>query len=95
MLCFRFDLIQHSMCECGHGLDAFGTHLVCCAFGSQQITIDDTIQDIMYSLARKSGHIVLKEWWYALTSRVSLQIDLYMTREDQVFVVDVVVTNPT
>jgi hypothetical protein len=28
-------------------------------------------------------------------SRVSLQIDFYMTREDQVFVVDVVVINPT
>jgi hypothetical protein len=60
MLCFRFDLIQHLMCECGHGLDAFGTHLICCAFGSQRIAIDDTIQDIMYSLAWKSGHIVLK-----------------------------------
>jgi len=28
-------------------------------------------------------------------SRVSLQADLYMIREDQVFVVDVVVINPT
>jgi hypothetical protein len=35
MLHFRFSLIQHStfsllMCECGHRLDAFGTHLTCC-----------------------------------------------------------------
>jgi hypothetical protein len=32
MLCFHFDLIHHLasslfMCECGHGLDASGTHL--------------------------------------------------------------------
>jgi hypothetical protein len=37
VLCFRFDFIQlltssFFMCECGHGLNASGTHLVCCPF---------------------------------------------------------------
>jgi hypothetical protein len=36
---FHLGLIQPSACslltcECGHGLDAFNTHLVCCSFGS-------------------------------------------------------------
>ncbi len=31
----------------------------------------------------------------ALTSRISLQANFYMTREDWVFIVNVVVTNPT
>ncbi len=65
MLCFHFDLIYPSTsslftCECGHRLDAFGTHLVHCPFGGQWITTHDTIQDIMYALARKSGHVVWK-----------------------------------
>jgi len=47
----------------------------------------------MYVLTQKSGHIVWREWWFALTSIVSLQADLYITRKDQVSVVDVVVTN--
>ncbi len=38
--------------------------------------------------------VVWRERWYALTSRVSLQ-DLYMTWENQVFVVDVVVIDLT
>jgi len=38
MLCFHLGLIQPStysflMCECGHGLDAFGMHLTHCLFG--------------------------------------------------------------
>jgi hypothetical protein len=70
-------------------------HLACCSFGRQQIATHDAIQDIMYALVCKSGHAVWREWWYALTSRVSLQVDFYMTRENQVFIVDVVVTDPT
>jgi len=49
----------------------------------------------MYPLARKSGHTIWKEQWYALTSKVSLQGDLYMTQEDWVFVANVVVINST
>jgi hypothetical protein len=49
----------------------------------------------MYALAWENGHIIWKEWWYAITSRVLLQVNLHMTREDQVFVVDVVVTDLT
>jgi hypothetical protein len=42
VLCFRLDLIQllesnFLTCECGHGLDAFGTHLARCPFGGQWI----------------------------------------------------------
>jgi hypothetical protein len=49
----------------------------------------------MYALARENGHAIWREWWYALMSKVSLQADFYMTLEDQVFVVDVVITNLT
>jgi hypothetical protein len=49
----------------------------------------------MYAFARESGHAIWKERWYALALGVSLQIDLYMTREDQVFVANVVVTDLT
>jgi hypothetical protein len=58
------------------------------------IATHDAIRDVMYALIQKNGHVVWREWWYALTSRVSLWADLYMTRKDQVFVVDVVVINP-
>jgi hypothetical protein len=49
----------------------------------------------MYAFTRESAHAIWRKWWYALMSRVSLWIDLYMTREDQVFIVDVVVINLT
>jgi hypothetical protein len=49
----------------------------------------------MYALTQKSEHIVWKEQWYALTLGVSLRTNLYMTQEDQVFVVDVVAINLT
>jgi hypothetical protein len=47
-LCFHLGLILPSTfnlftCECGHGLDAFGTHLIRCPFGGQWITTHDTI----------------------------------------------------
>jgi hypothetical protein len=47
----------------------------------------------MYSLAQKNGHVVWKKWRYAFTLGVSLQNDIYMTQEDQVFVANVVVTD--
>ncbi len=77
MLHFHFDLIQPLiysllMCECGYGLDKFGTHLTCCLFEGQQIATHDVIKDVMYALAQKNGHNVWKEWWYALASRASL-----------------------
>jgi succinate dehydrogenase hydrophobic anchor subunit len=31
------------MCECGHGLDAFDTHLICCSFGGQRIATHNAI----------------------------------------------------
>jgi len=97
-LCFHLDLIQPStsnllMCEHGHVFDTFGTHLTHCLFGNQWIATHDVIRNIMYTIARKNGHIVWKKWWYALTSSVSLRIDFYMTWKDQVFIFDVVVTD--
>jgi hypothetical protein len=49
----------------------------------------------MYALVWESGHVIWREWWYTFTSRVSLQADLYMTLKEQIFVVNVVVINPT
>jgi hypothetical protein len=60
------------MCECGHGLDAFGTHLDHCPFGGQWITTHYTIQNIMYDFIQKSGHVVWRKQWYAFTSGISL-----------------------
>jgi hypothetical protein len=45
----------------------FGTYLVCYLFGGQR-----AILDVMYALVQESGHIVWKDWWYALASRISL-----------------------
>jgi hypothetical protein len=74
---------------------ASGTHLARSPFGGWWITIHNAIKDVMYALVRKSEHVVWREWWYALTSRTSLRVDLYMTHEHQVFVANVVVTNLT
>jgi len=70
------------MCECEHGLDAFGIHLVCYMFGGQPIVTNDAIWDIMYALVWKSGHIVWRERWYNFTLGVLLWVDLYMTQEN-------------
>ncbi len=37
----------------------------------------------------------MEKGWYAIMLEVSLQADLFMIHEDYVFVVDVVVINPT
>jgi hypothetical protein len=55
MLGFCLGLIQPSSssfftCECGHRLDAFGTHLTYCPFGGQHIATHDAIRDVMYAL---------------------------------------------
>jgi hypothetical protein len=49
----------------------------------------------MYALVQESGHVVRRKRWYAFTSRVSLKDDFYMAQEDQVFIADVVVIDPT
>jgi len=53
---FHLSLIQpltsnFFTCECGHGLDTFGIHLIRCSFGGQQVATHDAIQDIMYAFA--------------------------------------------
>jgi hypothetical protein len=48
----------------------------------------------MYAFVWESGRVVWREWWYAVTSGVSLEANFYMTQEDQVFVTDVVVVDP-
>jgi hypothetical protein len=70
---FCFNLIQPSTfslftCECGHGLNTFGTHLACCLFRSQPIAAHDAIRNIMYALTQENGHDVWRKWWYAITS---------------------------
>jgi hypothetical protein len=47
-------------------------HLLHYLFGDQWIVTHDAIQDVMYVLAPESGNFVLREWWYALTLRISL-----------------------
>ncbi len=64
-LCFHLDLIQPLTsnlltCERGHVFDTLGTHLTRCLFGNQWIPTHDVIRNIMYTLARKNGHIVWK-----------------------------------
>jgi hypothetical protein len=45
------------MCESGHKLNEFDTHLTHCPFGGQQIATHHAIKDVMYALVRKSGHV--------------------------------------
>jgi hypothetical protein len=96
---FRFGLIQPSpfnipTCECGHGLDASSTHLACYSFGGQWITTHDIIRKVMYALARRMG-MLNGERWYAFMLRISMQVDFYMTRKNQVFVANVEVIDLT
>jgi hypothetical protein len=91
---FCFNLIQTSAsslftCECGHGLNTSNTHLTSCLFRGQETSTHDVIKKSCMPLLERVSTL------YDLMSGVSLQIDFYMTRRDQVFVVNVVVTNPT
>jgi hypothetical protein len=70
-------------------------HLAHCPFEGQRIATHDTISNVTYAFIQKSGHTIWIEWWYAFTSKVSLQVNFYMTRNDQVFVANVVVIDPT
>ncbi len=86
MLHFRLGLVQPPtsnllMCECGHGLDAYGMHLSR-SFKGQWIATHDAIKDVIYAFARESGHNVWREQWNALMSRISLRIEVYMIHED-------------
>jgi hypothetical protein len=58
VLHFRFETSTLFTCECGHGLNTYGTYLAPCPFGGQHITTHYAIKDIMYVLALESGHIV-------------------------------------
>ncbi len=49
----QFSTFSFLTCECGHGLDAFGTHLAGCLFRGQRITTHDAIRDMMYALTTK------------------------------------------
>jgi hypothetical protein len=97
-MCFCFSLIQLStfslfMCECGHGLDAYGMHLAHCPFGSWQIARRDAIKKSPMPSFKGVG-MLYGESKYALTLGASLWVDLYMTWEDYIFVADVVVIDP-
>jgi hypothetical protein len=70
------------MCKCGHRLDKSSTHLAHCMFGGQRITTHDAIRNIMYVFIRNNGHVVWREQWYVILSKVSLQVDFYITHED-------------
>jgi hypothetical protein len=37
----------------------------------------------MYAFAWKNGHIIRRKRWYTLTSKLSLQVNIYMTHEDK------------
>ncbi len=100
MVHFCFGLIQSSTsnlfaCDCGYGLDASSTCLTCFSFGGERIATHDAIKDVMYASIQENGHVAWEEWWYPLMSGTSLQVDFYMTHEDQIFVIDVVVIDPT
>jgi hypothetical protein len=55
----------------------------------------DAIRNVMYVFAQENGHTIWKKQWYALTLGISLWTYFYMTWEDHVFVVDVVVIDLT
>jgi len=49
----------------------------------------------MYAFTWDSGHAIWREWWYTFTSKVSLRTDLFMTWNDHIFVVNVMVIDLT
>jgi hypothetical protein len=49
----------------------------------------------MYAFIQKGGHVVWKNKRYTIMSKVSLRSDLYISQEDHVFIVNVMVTNLT
>jgi len=60
------------MCECGHGLDTYDTHLARYPFEGQQITTHDVIKDVIYVFIQENEQVVWIERWYALTVGASL-----------------------
>ncbi|KAG6556753.1 hypothetical protein Mapa_001697 [Marchantia paleacea] len=71
-----------------------GVHMACCQFGGQRIVTHDAIRDVVFVMAREGGYFTWRECWYVLQS-TRVRVDLYLVREDQVTVVDVVVIDPT
>jgi len=47
-------------CECGHGLNTYGTHLSH-LFRGQWVATHDAIRDVMYAFAQENGHNVWRE----------------------------------
>jgi hypothetical protein len=98
-LCFCLSLIQPSAssfftCECGHGLNTSNTHLTSCLFRGQRIATHDAIKKSCMPLFEKVGTLYGKSGDTPYV-RSFITNWFYMTRENQVFIVDVVVTNPT
>jgi len=61
---FQLDMTQPStfsllMCECGHGLNTFGTHLACCPFEGEWITTHDVIRNVMYASLEKVSKLYM------------------------------------
>ncbi|KAG6550858.1 hypothetical protein Mapa_007472 [Marchantia paleacea] len=61
---------------------------------SASIATHDAIKDVVFGMARECGYLTWRERWYALQS-TRVRADLYLVREDQVTMIDVVVTDPT
>ncbi len=90
------------MCECGHGLNAFGMlsvqrsvdHHTWC---HQKMSCMPSFEKMGIMYGESNGTPSHQELHYELifTWRTPLRVDLYMTCEDQVFVIDVVVMNLT
>jgi len=46
------------MCDYGHGLDTYDTHLTRYSFEGQQITTHDIIKDVIYVFIQENEQVV-------------------------------------
>ena len=54
-------LLNHSMCTCGHPMDALVTHLLRCSHGGERTAAHNVVCDAMYYIIRDAGRAFVRE----------------------------------
>ena len=93
-------LVDHSVCTCGHSMDALGTHLLRCSHNRERSAAHDAMRDAMYYIIREAGRAFAGERTSSLPSAIPRgrggRVDLVISEPASGHtLLDVVIADPT
>ncbi len=88
-------MVHFSRCQCGHTINDLGTHLLRCPYKNERTIAQNTLRDVIATIALENGAHIQKEVSHVFLHQTQWQINILITKDSFWTLMDIIIANST